>query len=150
MSSQNLPYCRLEHFTFINDNFEKATKECLDFDQVQNALSEIWENHAKENPSLGIGVFLFNKYGDKIQVGISSQGWLILLYINDTPQPIFSLNEENSTVPFLLNQHWHEYPSSCIHEKSSALKAIEQWLVQGMMYLFLVPGRNLGYPYDIS
>jgi hypothetical protein len=150
MSSPSLPFCRLEYFTFIDDNFEKTIKECHDFDQVQDALSEIWESHAKENPSLGTGVVLFNRHGGELEVGMSQQGWLLILHIAGMPQIIFSQRDSVGYVPFLLDKHWYEHPSSCIHDKSSALKAIEQWLVRGIMCLFLVPGRDLGYPYGIS
>lgn len=119
------------------------------FEEVWSGLLDLWQQHRKEDPDVGVTFRLFNKYGGELEIGVCDEGWLLILCYPDGPQVIFSLREPSGIVAF-LTPHYTEFGLSCIHEEEHARRALRRWLDTGGMHLFLVPGRDLGYPYGSS
>ena len=146
MRIPDLPYCRLKREVLEGEAYSTHTEDFDSFDKVWSTLSSVAAEHAARNLDVGSSCTLLNAWKRELIVGISVQGWVLIIRNATTIDVVFSLRESGEYVGFMIPE-WTEFPQHCLHDEGDAKVAIRRWLDTGSMDLFLVPGRRLEYPF---
>jgi len=137
-------YCILIDFVTLEENEDMlpTTLERYDtFSEVEQRILEIAEEHiAQQYNSQCIDedlsnktVFLRNRWGGKMQVGVSKDGWLLIVENpGESSQVSYSENSTDELVVFLLPE-WTEFYSCNLISRKNAKKNIENWLEMGQL-----------------